>query len=284
MKRPFIMLTLSILLSCIGLQLNAYTVYNNRDTSEIIYTEVTVTKSDDTEEIYTRLSSFFLGYGSEFSDTDIEIINLIVHIFNMPHNTLVGIQADVGAASILYVRFEDGERLPYIQIDKETWPSRTDQEKTFILAHEASHYVLGHIDIGPRDQGWFAQCRMRFGDNFMTQVGYFFCLGGLYSIFDFMQSRPLFTRGASLLLSTVCCSSCWLIASEFYLLQEQEKEADLYAVTKLNSVTGGMEFFEHEPWNATEAFLRDILCLTVHPSHAKRAQRLQEWRTSKMSH
>jgi hypothetical protein len=245
-----------------------------RPAAEVIYDEIEI----NNKQRCLRVGNFLLERTWHVEQEDIQLINSLIDLFELPHNTLISMDKEprTGIASISVAYLNDQTQLPSMHICKQEWLAMTQAEKAFLFGHEASHYVLGHLAKREHNNGWFNTCRTNLGSEFMTVsaiIGFY--LGGLFS-FGIWKNKSYPKKFISLIGGSASFYTYYLIAWEFDLLQQQEKEADLYAAQKLQSIEGGIDFFDTDiDW--CESIIADVAKLRVHPTDNQRVHCLREW-------
>lgn len=245
-----------------------------RPSAEILYDEIKVGNTD----VYVRIDNFLLYQLEKVEQEDIKLMCSIVDLFQLSRNTLINMSKKprTGVAHISMVYLKDQTYLPIIHICKSEWLAMTQAEKAFLLGHEASHYVLGHLYKRRVNEGWFNACRTKFGSDNLSAAGIVgLCMSGLCTIQTYKNSS-LMKKLKWFLTGSVGFYGYYVISAEFDVLQQQEKEADSYAVQRLQSIEGALDFFDTETdW--LEYILTDVAKLRVHPSDEHRAYCLHEW-------
>lgn len=249
--------------------------------SSVLYDEIGM---DGT--VYYRQGRFLTPRvsGAEFCKEDKLLIEKIINLYQVSHNTLVDFTCpDSKVACVRYGLTTEGVKFPLIALSLH-WQKLPLQQKKFILAHELAHYVLGHCES--TDEGYLINVSKKHGDAVQTCGIFGFTLASfaaLEGLRDYIEKRKaLFFHITGSMIGT-CLS---VIASVgLRSSQTREQEADIKAAVMLGNAQGGIAWLSADLSGEAQygiRFIADTLGISTHPSHHARIRYLQEWQAQQV--
>ena len=249
-------------------------------------------KIDDGCTIFVRQGKFLASCapGVELNQEDKVLIDKIIDLYQVSHNTLVDFTPPNGSLGQMgYHILFDGTEHPYISLSS-YWQKLPYKHKEFILAHEMARFVLGYCKI--IDGEHVANIYKTYGDTITHLAGFSFCglfgiiFGAISSECDNSEKTPPSARALVYSLTGIFASVYALTATSLKHNQAREKEADIKAVIMLGDAQGGITWLteksnqENRILAAYNSFMIDTFYFSSHPSDYARIAYLQEWQNT----
>jgi len=235
------------------------------------------------EKMFWRLQDQQLTF------VDIKLIEQMIRITKIPTPLIEYVEEADTCASICMtsIRDDTGQKyiLPCIALWTKEWQGLSDDQKIFLLLHEAAHYVLGHLEV-PTQKTIGAHIRDTCGERGFENVAV--CSGGLMLWAGFAYIFPQEGKKAYkgwLGLTSLSAVIYLLCRQEYAASQQQEKDADILAVKHAGSAQGGIAYFKQRITSVQQSGVVDMILidygkLSTHPSDLARVAYLTAWQKS----
>jgi len=245
--------------------------------------------------------TFFTYQGVNLSEQDVGLVNQMVQITQLPPPIIQMVEKAGSCGSIHRVEIitSDGKKYynPCITLCSAEWDLLSTEEKSFILLHEAAHYMLGHCD--EKDPAWVSHIVRRCGKEAFLLLGTITCgltLGAIYPIIDIIRTKNLNAAKFVFPLSAINMLCYGYYRNYMVHMQRHECEADITACEYLQSASGGIHYFCRQtalPEKPTlytrckqilklidsyaQVIAADYFKISTHPSDYARIAYMREW-------